>query len=274
MSRTILIPGWYYRNFDADMEREVPAEAYGGWRKASQLPFAVDHSALVVMHGWHCYEPGDFPGWEHAVEYLPRARKIMRRYFPELLRAARNAGLPVFHVAAGGRYYQELPEYRAVAAAAGEELPLPQAEADPVRRELDRFRFAEVSPGAHNQPDIERSRLARDFAPEARPEPGEAVVATARQLFLQCRKHEVNHLVYVGFALNWCLQMSPCCMIDMQRYGMLCSTIREATTAVENKESARLEVAKNMELWRVALQFGFVYDFADFTGALRGAAEQ
>lgn len=269
MSRTIHVPAWYYRNFDADMSREVPAEGYGGWRKAAALPLALDHSALVVMHAWHCYESGDFPGWEHAVEYLPRARAVMRRYYPALLSTVRAAGMPVLHAVWGGHYYQEFPGYRESLALAGEEPPLPRAESDPVREALDRFRFEEVSPGAHNQPDIERSRTARDFAPEARPEPGEAIAATSRQLFLQCRKLGVNHLIYAGFALNWCLQMSPCGMVDMQRYGMLCSTIRETTTAVENKESARLETAKNMELWKVSLQFGLVYDFADFTGALR-----
>ena len=72
----------------------------------------------------------------------------------------------------------------------------------------------------------------------------------------------------MGFALNWCLLMSPGGMVDMARHGCLCSTIREATTAVENRETARQELEKQQALWRVALEFGFVFGLEDFLAAL------
>lgn len=55
----------------------------------------------------------------------------------------------------------------------------------------------------------------------------------------------------------------------MSRRRILCSTIRQATTAVENKESARQELHKEEALWRVGLDFGFVFDLEDFMDALR-----
>jgi hypothetical protein len=48
-------------------------------------------------------------------------------------------------------------------------------------------------------------------------------------------------------------------MVDMSRYGIICSTIPEAVTAVENKETAREEREKQQALWRVSLEFGFVF---------------
>jgi hypothetical protein len=78
----------------------------------------------------------------------------------------------------------------------------------------------------------------------------------------------VNHLIYVGFAINWCLLMAPGGMVDLARHGCLCSTIREAVTAVENRESARGEREKQSALWRVALEFGFVFALEDFSAAL------
>ena len=83
-----------------------------------------------------------------------------------------------------------------------------------------------------------------------------------------CRAQGINHLVYVGFAINWCLLMSPGGMVDMARHGCLCSTIREATTAVENRETAREQREKQQALWRVALEFGFVFGLDDFLKAL------
>ena len=64
--------------------------------------------------------------------------------------------------------------------------------------------------------------------------------------------------------------MSPGGMLDMSRHGVMCSALRQAVTAVENKESARGERYKEEGLWRVSVGFGFVYDVDDFVQAIRG----
>ncbi len=45
-------------------------------------------------------------------------------------------------------------------------------------------------------------------------------------------------------------------------------TIRQAVTAVENKESARQELHKEDALWRIALDYGLVFDAVDLIQAL------
>jgi hypothetical protein len=62
-------------------------------------------------------------------------------------------------------------------------------------------------------------------------------------------------------------------MHEMSGYGVMCSALRQAVTAVENKETAREEVCKQIALWRVALAFGFVFDVDDFVEALRAGAQ-
>ena len=62
--------------------------------------------------------------------------------------------------------------------------------------------------------------------------------------------------------------MSPGGMIDMSRHGVMCSAIRQAVTAVENKETAPTEAAKELALWRVSVMFGFVFDVDDLVDAL------
>ena len=54
----------------------------------------------------------------------------------------------------------------------------------------------------------------------------------------------------------------------MSQRGIMCSVIRQAVTAVENKETARGELCKEIALWRVALAFGFVFDVDDLINAL------
>jgi len=268
---TVTVPAHYYQQFDADLALDVPAEGYGGWGKAD-IPLALEHTAVVVMHAWDTGTPEEFPGWHRAVEYLGRADYIGQHVFPPLLAAVRRSPLHLFHVVGGGDYYRHLPGYQRAAALAGQEPePSPQVEADPVLGELREFRRRHVFVGPHNEADVKAGFQRVDFMPSARPLGDEGVAENGRQLFALCREAGVNHLIYTGFAINWCLLLSPGGMWDMQQYGVLCSTIREAVTAVENKETARQELCKSLALWRVALAFGFVFDLEDILTALAGA---
>jgi len=58
-------------------------------------------------------------------------------------------------------------------------------------------------------------------------------------------------------------------MVDMCRHGLMCSVIPQATTAIENKETARAELCKQVALWRVGLLYGFLFDVDDFVGAMK-----
>lgn len=270
MDRVVRLRTHYYQQFDADYTREVPAEGYGGWQVA-ELPLSGEHSALVVMHAWDCGTYEEFPGWWRAVEYIPRSIAICRTVFPPVLSAARETGFRVFHVVGGGTYYQSLPGYQRAVALAGAPPPPPeQAATDPVLEELRAFRNSASFVGEGNREDTAAGFARVDFAPEARPQGDEGVAENAAQLLALCREAGVNHLIYMGFAINWCLLMSPGGMLEMSKHGIMCSILSEATCAVENRETGREELNKAEGLWRTALAFGFVYEVKDFVQALRG----
>jgi len=263
----------YYRQFHADHDRDVPAEGYGGWRSA-ELEIDPARTALVVMHAWDCGTRQRFPGWWRSVEYLPRAEHIMQTVFPPLLAAVRAAPLKLYHVVGGaGDYYRHYGGYRRTVELAGPEpAPPEKIRADRSLKRLRKFRMTHSRQGPENRPDIVRGLKAmKDFPPAARPVGDEPVAATTRQLFAVCKRDGVSHLVYAGFAVNWCLLLEPGGMAEMSRRGLICSAIREAVTAVENRETAREELCKSVALWRVGLAFGFVFDVDDFVAALQSA---
>jgi len=266
---TLRVPAHHYQQFDADHNLDVPAEAYGGWQ-TTDVELAFEHTAVVCMHAWDCGTIEDYPGWYRAVEYIPRANAICRHVFPRLLGAVREAGLVLFHVVGGGTYHHDCPGYRrAVELAGPTPEPPEQVQADPTLERLREFRSDHVFVGPRNRSDVGRGGENVDFAPEARPVGDEGVAENGRQLFALCREASVNHLVHCGFAVNWCLLMSPGGMLDMSRHGVLCSAFRQATTAVENKETSRHELAKELGLWRVSVAFGFVFDVDPFIAALQ-----
>ena len=230
------------------------------------VEIAPEHTALVVMHAWNSGTFEEYPGWFRYVEYKPRARQICQVIFPELLATVRPSPLKLFHVVGGGNYYRDYPGYRkAVQLAGPEPPPLAQIDSDPALEKLHQFKS---DLGHHNRADIERGFANIDFAPEARPAGEEGIAENAHQLFALCRESGVNHLIYAGFAINWCLLLSPGGMADMRKHGIMCSALRQAVTAVENKETAHAELNKQSALWRVALDFGFVFDVDDLVHAL------
>lgn len=259
----------YYQQFDADYRLDVPGEGYGGWKEA-EIPIAMEHTAVVVMHAWDSGSRGEFPGWYRCVEYLSRAEEICKTVYPELLSTVRESGLKLFHVVSEGNYYNHLPGYKRAVELAGPEPPVPErVKSDPVLDRLKVFRGDNVFVGRHNEPDVKNGFKRLDFAPNCRPAGDEGIAESAHQLFALCKESGINHLIYTGFAINWCLLMSPGGMLDMSRRGIMCSAIREAVTAVENKETARNQICKETALWRVALAFGFVFELDEFVSGIK-----
>ncbi|MBM3289253.1 MAG: hypothetical protein FJY92_03800 [Candidatus Hydrogenedentes bacterium] len=259
----------YYQHFSADFSLPVPEEGFGGWKK-TELDFAPDHTGVVVMHAWDCGTYEQYPGWHCAVPYIPRAADAAKRVFPALLDAVRKSPLPLMHVVSSAGYYKDRPGYQRAVELAG---PAPQGPehvaSDPLRDQLSQFKQAHVFPGTANLADIDRGFSRLDFDPNAKPLDSEYICENGHQLFAVCKKFGLNHLIYAGFAIDGCLLISPGGMVDMNQRGMMCSAVRQAVVAIESKESASTEFAKELALWRVALLFGFVFDADDLTSALR-----
>lgn len=272
--RAIRLQAEIYQQFDADISLDVPGEAYGGW-KTIPVELPLERTALVSMHTWSFDPPEKIMGLFHAVEYLGRADRIMGTAYPRLLSAVRKARMPLFHVVGGKSYFRDFPGYKRTVKLAG---PAPQASPgaprDPAVAALNKLRIKHGFPGEHNLKDIDVAHNAVSFPPEARPLDTEPIAENAHQLNAICREHGVSHLVYVGFAINWCILMSPGGMMEMSRLGYLCSTIRECTTAVENKETARRELCKQLALWRVSLAFGLVFGLDNFVAALQKLSDK
>jgi len=269
MSDRIEVNAHYYQQFDADYTRDVPGEGYGGWQQAT-IPLSPKHTAIAVMHAWDTGSMEKYPGWYRAVEYLPRAERIVKEVFPPLLNAVRNASMKVYHVVREGEHYKHLLGYQR-AAELGNTLPHTPRRAvvaDAVLDELRAFRATKTFVGPHNQHDVDEGFAALQFPPEAIPVDDEGVTESSRQLLALCEADEINHLIYIGFAINGCILMSPGGMFDMSRHGIMCSTVRDAVTAIENKETARKELNKAEALWRIGLLFGFVFEAKNLQDAL------
>jgi hypothetical protein len=263
----IKVPTWYYQQFDADYSLDVPGEGYGGWKK-KDLELDTDKTAVIVVHAMYYGELEEAWGLFRAEENIPRAYDIGEKVLPGLLKTVRGAGMKVFHVAGSQDMAMKYEGYKRTLELAGEEQIFEQIGSDPVMDRLRKFKTEYSFPGAGNLVSCGKACSGADFDKNAMPLDGEEIVLDEKQLFALCKKHGINHLIYVGFNINWCILFSGAGMTHIYRYGIMCSTIRQAVTAVENKETARNEEAKELALWMTAVGFGFVYDIDDLTSAL------
>ena len=262
----------YYQQFADDDAGAPVATSFGGWQ-SDNVEVSREHTALVVMHVWDCRSARSrFPGWYRCNESIDRMIRVMDDVLGPLLQEVRRTKLRVYHVAYPGPYYVKLPGFRRAKTLCDGSSPLPQIESDPTLNALRRFRRDRVFVGAENQTDVGHAFEQLDFAPQIRPLDSETIADTSEQLFAACQQDGINHLIYTGFALNACVMIMPGGMEDMRRHGLLCSVIREATTAVENRETVDGERAKEVSLWQVAWTYGFVFDRDDFvTWVLKAA---
>jgi hypothetical protein len=263
----------YYRQQGADLTNEVPAEGFLGWAE-KEIDVPIGQSALLVMHAWNhgliseleCGPGTKYEGWWSVVEYVPRAVRITREVLKPMLDEVRKTNLRIIHVGSTEEYCGKYPGYKRAKQLAGEEAPSPEGSVN--GEWLEPYNIEKM--GAENLKCIEEACGKHlDFPPETRPLDDEWVVINTHQLNALCRHLGIWNLVYTGFAINWCLWNSPGGMVDMHRLGYCCSTIPEATTAVENDFTAREELNKKSALWRVAVVYGYVIHLEDFIKGLR-----
>lgn len=262
----IQVPAWYYAQQSADYTLTFPGEGYRGWTK-TDIPLEPAHTAVLVMHAWDIPPRESCPGIYRVCEYIPRSQEIMKDRFPEFLDAVRASGVRLIHIGSRTeKSLDSLPGYRRVAKRYPPEAAPEQIEPDDTLRRLREFRNENVFYDRTNQSDVRAAAAARDFA--IVPRNDEDVACTSGQLFGLCREYGITHLIYTGFAVNACLTMSPCGFFDMSRRGILCSIVRDLTTAVENRESCATESHKEYGLWAYALWGGFVFDSGELSAAL------
>jgi len=277
-TKNLRLHGAYYRHHPIDFS-QGPLGALGmnGWGETVEVEAPAAETALVSMHAENiglvpelAYDDkGPLAGYMRWLEYEGRKVEIARTVYPKILAAARAAGLNVVHVAMGD-YGKKYPGYAKAIKISGPEprTSTPRAPgAGRVRPPDDRK--AKLVFGEHFNDNRDEEHFGRyfDFAEPAKPAGDEFVVETSHQLSSVLGSLGAWNLIYIGFAINWCLWFSGGGMVDMSRLGYRCSCIREGVTAVENRESVRGEQHKEEAMWRTSLMFGYVFGADDFISA-------
>ena len=227
-------------------------------RRETTMSLPVGQTALVLVDVWN----------NHFIEsWLERASQVTREAVVPVLEAARAAGLTIVHA--------PCPEVAAQFDQLARHRPPPH-EPEPDWPPAD-FRSRHGAYAAFRGPRDQPPGIPRieplGMSPAIEVEDDDFVVATGQQLHDLCRGRRILHLVYAGFAANWCVLGRDYGMRAMRRRGYNLILLRDATMGVEFPDTLGELTATELAVREAEQQIGFSASNEDFLAVCRGAGE-
>ena len=93
---------------------------------------------------------------------------------------------------------------------------------------------------------------------------------TGQQLHELLEERRILHLIFAGFATNWCVLGRDYGIRSMSRYGYNIVLLRDATTGVEFPDTYDNLFTTEIAIREVEQQYGFSASNADFFAAVEG----
>ena len=248
------------RYFQDSTPADEPCVETAFIRREFEMPLRVDETALVLVDLWNV----------HFIEsWIARAAQITQACVVPALDAARQAGLTIVHAPSPpvAEQYPQLQRHK------------PPEPSVPSTWPPAAFRSREgdyaVYRGPRSQPpgigvhwDKLADQLSVSPAIDVRPE--EFVIATGQQLHELLAERRILHLIFAGFATNWCVLGRDYGIRSMSRYGYNIVLLRDATTGVEFPDTYDNLFTTEIAIREVEQQYGFSASNPDFFAAVEG----
>lgn len=256
------------RYFQDSTPADVSCREESFIRRETDMVLPISATALVLVDVWNV----------HFIEsWMERAKKITVEAIVPALRAAREAGLTIIH-APCPEVAVQYPQLERIPPISGGTPPPDKPDWPPVA-----FRRRDgvygVYAGPRNQPpgialhwDTLKHRLAMSPVIEVRED--DVVVATGAQLHRVLAERGILHLMYVGFATNWCILGRDYGIraMAMRAYNII--LLRDCTTGVEFPDTLADCLVTEIAVREVEQQFGFSASNEDFLTACQGIGKR
>ncbi|MCZ6679480.1 MAG: isochorismatase family protein [Candidatus Poribacteria bacterium] len=250
------------RYFQDSTPADVPCREENFIRREITMPLPIEQNAFVLVDLWNV----------HFIEsWIERAKDVTVNAVVPALNAAREAGLTIVHAPCPevARQFSQLDRHTPPEPSPSPDWPPPEF----------RSRSGEytVYRGPRSQPPgigIHWDQLAQKLAmsPAIEVLDDDVVIATGEQLHDLLKGRGILHLIYVGFATNWCVLGRDYGIRAMARRGYNIILLRDATTGVEFPDTLDKLFITEVAIREVEQQYGFTASNEDFFAACRAAS--
>ena len=226
-----------------------------------QIPFQVPigQSALILVDLWNLH---------HIEGWVDRVNEITQNIILPVTEKARDVGMTVVHAPS-----PEVLRNQTYDVYHGHTAPKKKADPKwpPEKFRLRKDEYA-VFENPREQPpglDFRWSKLKSKLgmSPLMKIHANDFVVATGQQLQDLCEDKKILHLIYAGFATNWCILFRDYGIIEMAKQGYNCMLMRDATDGIEFPDTLEKKWATELAIREVEQKYGFTLSSDDFIQA-------
>ena len=226
----------------------------------------TDHTALVLVDCWDHHYIGS---------WLARAKEVMTDRIAPLAAACRDAGILTIHAPGKNvskRYVDWMDNPGDWNRSEADDWPPSDFVArEGPHAELHWGSEPPMSPELSEWMEYARDRMMiyRAVAPVA----GDVVVATGDQLHSLLRDRGILHLIYAGFATNWCVLNKDYGFRAMTWRGYNGVILRDGTTAVETHQTYATEQMRDFAVLTMEMTMGYSSTIDELINALKSVSE-
>lgn len=249
------------RYFQDSTPAGVPCREENFIRREIRMNLPVEQTALVLVDLWSA----------HFIDsWIERAARVTREAIVPAIEAARKAGLPVIH-APSPEVARQFPQSKRNPAA-----PAPPGGGADWPPLAFRSREGEYRAyhGPRSQPPgigLHWDPIAADLtiSPDVEVRDEDVVITSGPELHEVLAERNVFHLVYAGFATNWCVLGRDYGIRSMSRYGYNIVFLRDCTAGVEFPDTLDGLFVTEIAVREIEQQFGFSASNEDFFESCR-----
>lgn len=252
------------RYFQDSTPEGIPCREENFQRREIMMSLPVKQAALVLVDLWNL----------HFIEsWIERARRVTAESIVPILAIAREVGFTIIHAPTPliAPQFPQLKRHTPPPPAVEPDWP----PAEFRRREGQYYAYR----GPRSQPPgiwIHRDKLYHNLgmSPIIEVRDDDYVIATGDQLQETLKWHQILHLLYVGFATNWCILGRDYAIRAMVGRGYNTILLRDATTGVEFPDTLPTLLATELAVREAEQVHGFSASNEDFFAACRAVLQE
>lgn len=249
------------RYFQDSTPADVPCRETAFIRREFEMPLPIVETALVLVDLWNV----------HFIEtWIERAKQVTAECVVPVIDAARQVGMTIVHAPSPSvaAQYPQLKRHKPPEPSTSSAWPPSNFRG----REGDYAAYR----GPRSQPPgigIHWDKLASQLSmsPAIDVQDDDFVIATGQQLHELLEERQILHLIFAGFATNWCVLGRDYGIRSMARYGYNIILLRDATTGVEFPDTYDNLFTTEIAIREVEQQYGFSASNADFFVAVEAS---
>ena len=229
-----------------------------------ELDFAlpVEQTALVLIDLWNVH---------HIDSWIERAEAVTKEAIAPLIGRARECGLTIVQAPSPGVLANFPDKYEVYQGCTPEPEPGPPPAWPPAEFRSRQGAYACFRGPRDQEPGIgpywQSLTGQLDISPHIAVEAGDFVVGTGQQLHDLCQERGILHLLFAGFATNWCILGRDYGIRAMRGRGYNTILVRDATEGVEFPDTLTARWATELAVREVEQVHGFSTLMADFYAA-------